>query len=93
MANENELRPLGKLVAEKIGKRMSPAALWRWHKTGLANGARLQVQRVGGALFCRDSWWDEFLRAQQSPQSRAVAAALPNPCEDELRAAGLLVAK
>jgi hypothetical protein len=93
MANENELRPLGKLVAEKIGKRMSPAALWRWHSVGLACGARLRVQRVGGALFCRDSWWDEFLRAQQSPQSRAVAAALPNPSEAELLAAGLLVAK
>ena len=93
MTTENELKPLAALVAAKLGKRMSPAALWRWHSVGLANGARLQVQRVGGALFTCERWWDAFLQAQQTPASRAVAAALPNPGEDELRAAGLLVAK
>jgi hypothetical protein len=87
-----ELKPLGKLVAERIGRRLSPATVWRWHSKGLANGARLRVARIGKGLFCCPRWLDEFILAQNPGQPIAAPPAVENPSEAQLREAGLLPA-
>ena len=38
----DDLVPLGILAAQRLGKRRSPATLWRWRLHGV-NGARLAV--------------------------------------------------
>lgn len=87
-----ELRPLGAVVAERIGRRLSPATVWRWHTKGLKNGARLRVARIGKGLFCCPRWLDEFIEQQNPGQAVAAPPAIANPTENELRQAGLLPA-
>jgi hypothetical protein len=86
---ESELIPLSALVRRKIGRSVSPCALWRWHAKGLSNGARLQVARCGRGLYCTEEWFDEFLRQQNEPMPSA-APAVPVATVAELQAAGLL---
>jgi len=87
-----ELAPLGKLVAERIGRRIAPCTLWRWHSKGLANGAKLRAVKVGKSLFGCPRWLDEFILAQNPGQAIAAPPAVENPTEAQLRAAGLLPA-
>jgi len=90
-ANESEeLRPVGAVVAERIGRRLSPASLWRWHTKGLRNGARLRVARIGKAVFTCPRWLDQFIAEQNAGQFPTAPPAVPNPTEAELREAGLL---
>lgn len=87
-----ELAPLGKLVADRIGRRIAPCTLWRWHSRGLANGAKLRAVKVGKSLFCCPRWLDEFIEQQNPGQAVAAPHAIANPTETELRQAGLLPA-
>ena len=43
----DKLRPLSYVIRDRIGKRTSPATLWRWRLKGV-NGVRLECVRVGG---------------------------------------------
>jgi hypothetical protein len=80
--------PVSRLVQRKIGKRISPSCLWRWHAKGLADGARLRVVRIGRGLFTTEEWWEQFVATQQPPTSPTPKT--PSASPDELRAAGLL---
>lgn len=90
MSDNSELIPLTALVRRKIGRSVSPCALWRWHAKGLSNGARLQVARVGRGLYCTEQWFDEFVRRQNEAGRAPAPVAPPAATVAELQAAGLL---
>ncbi len=88
------LIPLGELAKQRLGKRPSPATLWRWRLRGV-NGARLAVVKSGGCWMTTAAAFAEFLRAQTAncqpapldtdvPTERSAATA------KKLAAAGLL---
>ena len=49
-----DLRPVHTVIAERLGRRVSPTTLWRWHQKGvrsrLGEVVRLECVRVGGVL-------------------------------------------
>lgn len=60
----DELLPVNRICKTRIGKRMSPATLWRWRLKGV-NGARLECVRVGASWCTTHEAFSRFLRAQQ----------------------------
>lgn len=76
----DDLRPIGEVVKARLGKRISPATLWRWRLKGV-NGVRLQCLRLGGSWLTSDAAFGEFLRAQ----TRNVLAACAGPTADAPR--------
>lgn len=90
-----QLRPVHDVIRERIGKRVSPATLWRWRLKGV-NGVRLECVRVGGTWYTTNDAFADFLIAQtantQEPESsRAQQQHSRSPeMERRLRAAGLL---
>lgn len=92
----DELRPLNEVIRARIGKRISPATLWRWRLKGV-NGVRLECVRVGGNWFTTNAAFAEFLAAQTANVLGPELARLdPTPprrspeTERRLREAGLL---
>ncbi len=59
----DNLRPINEIIKARLGKRISPATLWRWRLKGV-NGVRLECLRVGGCWVTTDAAFAEFLRAQ-----------------------------
>jgi hypothetical protein len=84
------MEPLAGLVERKLGKRLSPCALWRWHRKGLRGGIRLRVMRIGRGLFSCDDWWNEFASKLNTEDPVFAVPIPPAATEAELRAAGLL---
>ena len=88
------LVPVSELVRQKLGKRISPATLWRWRLKGI-NGARLECVLCGGRWLSTSSSFAEFLRVQTANVQPALIDA-PAPTErsaattKKLAAAGLL---
>lgn len=60
---KDDLRPIGEVINARLGKRISPATLWRWRLKGV-NGVRLQCLRLGGCWLTSNAAFGEFLRAQ-----------------------------
>ncbi len=60
---KDHLRPVGEVIQARLGKRISPATLWRWRLKGV-NGVRLQCLRLGGSWVTSEAAFGEFLRAQ-----------------------------
>jgi hypothetical protein len=93
----DQLRPLPEVIKSRLGRRISPATLWRWRLKGV-NGVKLECLRVGGCWFTTDAAFTEFLRAQTANALAACtgSAAADVPAERSpekvrrLKAAGLL---
>jgi hypothetical protein len=92
----DELRPLSEVIRARIGRRISPATLWRWRLKGV-NGVRLECVRVGGYWFTTNAAFAEFLAAQTANVLRSGLALLAEPTptrspekERRLRELGLL---
>src|SRR4030095_8336396 len=91
------LRPVNEIIKARLGKRISPATLWRWRLKGV-NGVRLECLRVGGCWVTTDAAFAEFLRAQTENALAACTGSVDadKPAERSpekvrrLRAAGLL---
>lgn len=91
------LRPVNEIIKARLGKRISPATLWRWRLKGV-NGVRLQCLRLGGVWVTSDAAFGEFLRAQTENALAACTGGQLNqpPAERSpekirrLKAAGLL---
>ncbi|MFM9962877.1 MAG: DUF1580 domain-containing protein [Planctomycetaceae bacterium] len=90
----DELIPLAVVATRRLGKRPSPATLWRWLNKGV-NGARPSVVKSGGCWMTTRTAFAEFLREQtancspapmgdDAPAERSAATAA------KLKAAGLL---
>ncbi|MCX7421343.1 MAG: DUF1580 domain-containing protein [Planctomycetia bacterium] len=90
----DELIPLGILATQRLGKRPSPATLWRWRLHGV-NGARLAVVKSGGCWMTTAAAFAEFLRAQTAncspaPLADDAPAERSAATQKKLAAAGLL---
>lgn len=93
-ADHDDLRPVNEIVKARLGKRVSPATLWRWIRKG-TRGARLEVVYVAGCWCTTEGAFGEFLRQQTAnalgddapPESPAPRTAEKTA---KLRRAGLL---
>lgn len=73
----DELRPIHKVIRNRIGKRISPATLWRWRLKGV-NGVKLECVRVGG-WYITNTAFAEFLAAQTANVLRPELARMDDP--------------
>jgi hypothetical protein len=93
----DDLRPVNEVIKARLGKRISPATLWRWRLKGV-NGTKLECLRLGGCWLTTDAAFGEFLRAQTANALAACngggASDLPSERSPEkvrrLKAAGVL---
>ena len=90
----DELVPLGELARQRLGKRPSPATLWRWRLHGV-NGAKLAVVKSGGCWMTTPAAFGEFLRLQTAnsqPQTLDTDAPTERSAatKAKLKAAGLV---
>ena len=89
----DDLVPVGQLIKKRLGKRKSPATIWRWRLSGI-NGARLECVKAGGVWMCTIAAFAEFLRAQTANCTPAPIDAAPTERSEatrkKLAAAGLL---
>lgn len=94
---QDDLRPVNEIIKARLGKRISPATLWRWRLKGV-NGVRFECIRVGGVWCTTATAFAQFLNAQTA---NALAACTGGSSEDtpperspekvrRLKAAGLL---
>ena len=74
----DQLRPVNEIIKARLGKRISPATLWRWRLKGV-NGVRLECLRVGGYWVTSNAAFTEFLRAQTE---NALAACTGGGADD-----------
>jgi hypothetical protein len=80
----DELVPIQELCRRQLGKRVSPATLWRWLQRGV-KGGKLEGVYAAGQWLTTPAAFADFLR-------RTTAAKLGQPIDasdDELAAAGL----
>ena len=90
----DDLVPIGTLIKQRLGKRISPATIWRWRLRGI-NGARLECVLCGGCWMTTAAAFAELLRAQTANvQPALLESAAPVERSDakkrKLAAAGLL---
>jgi hypothetical protein len=96
-AAADQLRPVNDVIKARLGKRISPATLWRWRLRGV-NGVKLECLRLGGCWVTSDAAFAEFLRAQTENALAACAGGSADDAPSErspekvrrLKAAGLL---
>lgn len=56
--------PVNELCKKRLGKRISPATLWRWIHRGVGGGIRLEAVQAAGVWCSTPAAFAEFLRAQ-----------------------------
>jgi hypothetical protein len=84
----DELKPAAELLKARLGHRVSPATLWRWHKHG-TRGTRLECVRVGGLLHTTTEALAEFIRGQ-NPEAVPTARTRSATTARRLQEAGLV---
>lgn len=83
-----DLRPVSLIARDRLGKRPSPATVWRWCKRGVRGGVKLEAVNVSGSWHTTAEAFAEFLRRQTA---QALAPRESEGATDEaLEAAGLL---
>jgi len=63
----DHLLPVNQLVKERLGRRLSPATLWRWTHKGINVGGqriRLEAYRVSGVWCTTPAALAAFIRVQ-----------------------------
>ena len=90
----DDLIPVGQLLKQRLGKRISPATLWRWRLKGI-NGARLECVLCGGCWMTTAAAFAEFVRSQTAncqpaPMDDAAPTERSEVTKRKLAAAGLL---
>jgi hypothetical protein len=83
---ELNLVPISVLAERLIGKRPSPATVWRWMRKG-SRGSRLTATMVMGRWCCTDEQFKQFLAGTSASQPTAEPVAADDRA---LKAAGLL---
>lgn len=76
----DELVPIGDLTQKRLGKRVSPATIWRWRLKGVKVGGvtvRLEAVRVAGCWRTTATAFAEFIAAQTAA-ANAVHEAKPS---------------
>ena len=75
----DELIPIGAIIRERLGKKVSPATIWRWRLKGVKAGGvtiKLEAVRVAGVWHTTTAAFAEFISAQTTA---ANAAHQPEP--------------
>lgn len=72
----DDLKPAAALLAKRLGRRINPATMWRWHRKG-CRGVKLECLRVGGILQTSDAAVTAFI-VGQNPGSQPEAE-VPSP--------------
>lgn len=93
----DDIRPVYEIATARLGKRPSPAVVWRWRVRG-AHGARLECVQVSGCWCTTAAAFAQFIRQQTANAIAACRAAgvesAPSPRDDrttrKLQSAGLL---
>ena len=90
----DELFPVGTLIKQRLGKRVSPATQWRWRLHGVG-GVRLECVRCGGLWMTTAAAFAEFVRAQTAncsptPMNSDAPVERSESKKRKLAAAGLL---
>jgi hypothetical protein len=73
--DDDDLELAAELLKKKLGHKISPATLWRWHKKG-CRGVRLPCKKVGGFLYTTPACVAAFIMGQ-NPETGP--AAVENP--------------
>lgn len=66
----DNLQPIVEVVHQTIGRRMSPQTVVRWCRKGIG-GARLKHLKVGGRLYSKPDWVEEFILASNGDSDLA----------------------
>lgn len=93
----DDLRPVSEIAKARLGKRPSPAVIWRWRVKG-CHGARLECVQVSGCWCTTVAAFAQFIRQQTANATAKCQAAGvesdPGPRDErttrKLKAAGLL---
>lgn len=96
----DHLIPIVRLVEARLGRRPSPATVWRWRLRGVRAGGvriRLEAVRVAGVWHTTPAAWAAFIAAQTeaAAEPRAIEkdeAGRPPETMRRLQDAGLLPA-
>ncbi len=76
----DELIPIGDLTKKRLGKRVSPATIWRWRLKGVKAGGvtvKLEAVRVAGAWHTTAAAFAEFI-SKQTEAANAVHQMEPS---------------
>ena len=76
----DELIPIGDLTKKRLGKRVSPATIWRWQLKGVKAGGvtiKLEAVRVAGVWHTTTAAFTEFIAAQ-TPAANAAHQTEPS---------------
>ena len=85
MIQDFDLRPVGVVAEDVLGRRPSPAAQWRWIHRGIAGGAvRLNARRHAGRWHCTRQDFEAFIDGQTRAALGPDATA---PADDDERSA------
>ena len=90
----DDLIPVGTLIKQRLGKRPSPATLWRWRLKGVS-GVKLECVLVGGIWYSTAAAFAQFVRSQTAnvqpaPLDSDAPAERSDATKRKLAAAGLL---
>ncbi|WP_437206615.1 DUF1580 domain-containing protein [Planctomicrobium sp. SH664] len=92
-AIDNGLRlvAVNELCLRVLGKRVSPATLWRWIKKGV-RGGHLDAVQIAGRWCCSVQAFADFINRQTAANLSGEPDSERNcsDSDDALRAAGLL---
>lgn len=88
------LIPVQQICKDRMGKRMSPATLWRWRTKG-CDGVKLEAVKVGCTWFTTAAAFATFIQRQTEAATTAKHGPFePQPRSDamasRLRETGLL---
>jgi len=79
-----------RLPGRKPGQRLNPAAIYRWHKSGLkgpdGNRVRLQAQRLGGHWCTTMAWLRAFNAALEGEAAGDLVATKQRQLQEEEQA-------
>lgn len=83
--------PVQQICKRVIGKRVSPATLWRWIRKG-TKGGKLEASHINGTWHCTAEQFADFMNRQT--KAKLAKPDSPDACseasDDALRDAGLL---
>lgn len=93
----DDIRPVSEIATARLGKRPSPAVIWRWRVKG-CHGAKLECVQASGCWCTTTAAFAQFIRLQTANATAACRAVdaepAPGPRDSrttrKLQTAGLL---
>lgn len=95
LLEQGELEPVNTICQRRLGKRVSPATIWRWTRKGVRGGIKLQASYACGCWCTTEAAFAWFIEAQTAERTGSYTGG-DDPDERDpaterrLRAAGLV---